>query len=139
MAVACQNLMDRLNAVQRNRVRQEDIDAVAQELVDNPLPQMIYFWDAFKSGQQSILSLLGEVLEDSNQYSSAQMLLSFGQEQNLSLELEESDVERMLDNLFVNEVLERERAGEGRYEYRFRADLFRLWVRQAHSVWQRIG
>jgi hypothetical protein len=42
----------------------------------------------------------------------------------------------VLDELFVREVLERERAGEGQYEYRFRADLFRLWVRQAHSVWQ---
>jgi hypothetical protein len=61
--------------------------------------------------------------------------LSFGKEQNLELELESSDLERILDDLFVNEVLERERAGEGQYEYRFRADLFRLWVRQAHSVW----
>ena len=112
---------------------------MAQELADKPLPQMIYFWDGLESEQQSALSLLGEVLEDPNQYASAQMLLSFGQEQNLNLELEISNVERVLDDLFINEVLERERAGEGQYEYRFRADLFRLWVRQAHSVWQRVG
>ena len=132
-------MMDRLNDVERNRVRQEDVDAVAQELADNPLPQMIYFWDGLESEQQSVLSLLGEVLEDPDQYASAQMLLSFGQEQNLNLELEISNVEHILDDLFVNEVLERERAGEGQYEYRFRADLFRLWVQQAHSVWQRVG
>jgi len=46
------------------------------------------------------------------------------------------DMERVLNDLFVNEVLERERAGGGQYEYRFHADLFRLWVRQAHSVWE---
>ncbi|MFC1716081.1 two-component regulator propeller domain-containing protein [Candidatus Poribacteria bacterium] len=134
--VMCQNMMDRLNEVERNRVRQEDVDAVAQELADNPLPQMIYFWSELEQEQQGALSLLGEVLEDSNGYASAQVLLGFVQEQNLGLEFELSDLERVLNDLFVNEVLERERAGEGQYEYRFRADLFRLWVRQAHSVWE---
>ncbi|MFC1715708.1 hypothetical protein ACFL6S_18720 [Candidatus Poribacteria bacterium] len=134
--VMCQNMMDRLNEVERNRVRQEDVDAVAQELADNPLPQMIYFWSELEQEQQGALSLLGEVLGDANGYASAQTLLGFVQEQNLGLELELSELERVLNDLFVNEVLERERAGEGQYEYRFRADLFRLWVRQAHSVWE---
>ncbi|MFC1713493.1 two-component regulator propeller domain-containing protein [Candidatus Poribacteria bacterium] len=134
--VMCQNMMDRLNEAERNRVRQEDVDAVAAELADNPLPQMIYFWDGLEQEQNGALSLLGEVLEDSNRYASAQMLVNFVQEQKLELELELSDLERVLNDLFVNEMLERERAGEGQYEYRFRVDLFRLWVRQAHSVWE---
>ncbi|MFC1714044.1 two-component regulator propeller domain-containing protein [Candidatus Poribacteria bacterium] len=134
--VVCQNMMDRLNEVGRNRVRQEDVEAVAQELADNPLPQMIYFWDGLERNQKGALSLLGEMLEDSNRYASAQTLINFAQEQNLELDFELSDLEGVLGNLFTNEVLERERAGEGQYEYRFRADLFRLWVRQAHSVWQ---
>ena len=29
--VVCQNMMDRLNEVERNRVRQQDVDAVAQD------------------------------------------------------------------------------------------------------------
>jgi hypothetical protein len=136
--VVCQNMMDRLNEVQRNRVRQDDIDAVAQELADNPLPQMIYFWDGLESEQQSALSFLGEALEDSNRYASAQMLMDLAQEQDLGLKLELSELEQILDRLFVREVLERERAGEKQYEYRFRADLFRLWVRQAHSVWEQV-
>jgi len=134
--VVCQNLIDRLNEVKRNRVRQEDVDAVAQELADNPLPQMIYFWDDLESDQQSALSLLGEVLEDSNRYASARMLLDFAREQELTFQLELSALERILDDLFMHEVLERERAGEGKYKYRFRVDLFRIWARQAHSVWQ---
>ncbi|MFC1714943.1 two-component regulator propeller domain-containing protein [Candidatus Poribacteria bacterium] len=136
--VVCQNMMDRLNEVERNRVRQEDVDAVAQELADNPLPQMIYFWDGLEQEQKGALSLLGEVLENSDRYASAQTLINFAKEQNLELEIESSDLERVLDDLFVNDVLERERAGEGKYEYRFRVDLFRLWVRQAHSVWQQV-
>ncbi len=134
--VMCQNMMDRLNEVERDRVRQEDVDAVAQELADNPLPQMIYFWSELEREQQGALSLLGEALQDPNGYASAQTLLNFVQEQKLGLEFQLSDLERALNDLFANEVLERERAGEGQYEYRFRADLFRLWVRQAHSVWE---
>jgi ligand-binding sensor domain-containing protein len=140
--VVCQNLMDRLNEVQRNRVRQEDVDAVAQELADNPLPQMIYFWDGLEQEQQSALSFLGEVLEDSDRYASARMLADFAREQDLVGALNLTplpELERVLDELFVREVLERERAGEGQYEYRFRADLFRLWARQAHSVWQQVS
>ena len=68
---------------------------------------------------------------DPNSYASAQALLSFAQEQNLEMESELSDMERALNDLFVDEILERERAGGGQYEYRFRVDLFRLWSRQA--------
>ena len=109
---------------------------MAAELADNPLPQMIYFWNVLEQEQKGALSLLGEVLQDPNGYASAQTLLNFAQEQDLSLVSELSDLERALNDLFINEILERERAGEGQYEYRFRADLFRLWVRQAHSVWE---
>jgi hypothetical protein len=136
--VVCQNMMDRLNEMERNRVRQEDMDVVAEELAGNPLPQMIYFWDGLEQEQKSALSVLGEVLEDSNGYASAQMLVDFVREQNLEIESELSDLERVLNDLFVDEILERERAREGQYEYRFRVDLFRLWGRQAHSVWQQV-
>ena len=134
--VVCQNLIDRLNEVERDRVRQDDVDAVAQELADNPLPQMIYFWDGLEQDQRNALSLLGELLVDSNRYASAQTLLSLVQEENLSLDFDLSALERTLSDLFTDEILERERAGEGKYEYRFRADIFRLWIRQAHSIWQ---
>jgi hypothetical protein len=99
---------------------------------------MIYFWDGLEQEQKNALSLLGEVLENSDLYASAQTLLKFTLEQNLEQLFQLSDLEKALDNLFVNDVLERERAGEGKYEYRFRVDLFRLWVRQAHSVWQQV-
>jgi hypothetical protein len=88
--------------------------------------------------QQNALSLLGEVLKDSIGYASAEMLLESAQKQDLKIELGTSELERILDSLFVGEVLERERSGEGQYEYRFRVDLFRLWIRQAHSVWRAV-
>ena len=47
-----------------------------------------------------------------------------------------SEMESVLDELFVRDVLERERVSEGQYEYRFKVDLLRTWIRQAHSIWQ---
>ncbi|MDQ1329092.1 MAG: hypothetical protein QG641_2381, partial [Candidatus Poribacteria bacterium] len=133
--VVCQNLVDRLNAVQRNRVTQDDINTVSQELAENPLPQMIYFWDGLERNQRIALSLLGEVLGDPIRYASAKAMLGFATEHNLDFEIE-AEMERMLDDLFTHDVLERERVGDGNYEYRFRVDLFRIWIRQSQSIWQ---
>ncbi|MBC8231848.1 hypothetical protein H8E77_20045, partial [bacterium] len=135
--VVCQNLVDRLNESRRNRVRKGDMEAVVQELVDNPPPQILYFWDGLNMEQQNVLSLLGEVLENFSRYASAEMLMNFAQEQKLNLEMETPNWEGVLDELFIREILERKQvSGDGIYEYRFRVDLFRLWVRQAHSVWE---
>ncbi len=76
------------------------------------------------------------MLGNPNDYASAQKLIDFAEVQGLSLEYSLPELERILSDLFITAVLERERAGEGSYEYRFRVDLFRLWVRQAHSVWE---
>ena len=137
--VICQNLVDRLNESRRNRVRKGDLELVVQELVDNPPPQMLYCWDGLNMEQQNVLSLLGEVLENSSRYASGEMLMNFAQEQKLNFEMEIPNLEGVLDELFVREILERERVGgdgDGIYEYRFHVDLFRLWVRQAHSLWE---
>jgi ligand-binding sensor domain-containing protein/AAA+ ATPase superfamily predicted ATPase len=134
--VACQNIVDRLNAKQRNRVMQEDIEAVSQELAENPLPQMIYFWDGLDRNQRITLSLLGEVLGDSMRYASAKAMLGFATEHELDFGIELTDMERILDDLFTHDVLERERVGDGNYEYRFRVDLFRIWIRHSQSIWQ---
>ena len=54
--VVCQNLIDGLNEMGRDRVRQAGVDAVAQKLADNPLPQMIYFWDGLEQDQRNALA-----------------------------------------------------------------------------------
>ena len=135
--VVCQNLVDRLNEEERRRVYQEDLEYVVMELSDNPLPQMLYFWDGLKGDERVVLSLLGEVLDDEIRYASARDLVEFSRENGLELNMELKELEGVLDGLFVREVLERERVGDGRYEYRFRVDLLRHWVRRAHSVWGR--
>jgi hypothetical protein len=134
--IISQKLVKRLNEAERRKVIQEDLDHVAQDLSDNPLPEMLCFWNELKPNQRNTLSLLGEVLEDSVSFASAEMMANFAAKHSLEYDVEEFDLERILDNLFTNEVLERESTGEGRHEYRFRVDLLRFWVRRAHSIWQ---
>jgi len=124
--VVCQNMVDRLNAEHRNRVMQDDISAVSQELADNPLPQMIYFWDDLKHEQRIVLSLLGEVLADPIRYASAKAMLGFAGEHDLDVGVNPGDMELVLDELFRHDILGRERVGDGNYEYRFRVDLLRI-------------
>ncbi|MFQ6040274.1 MAG: two-component regulator propeller domain-containing protein, partial [Candidatus Poribacteria bacterium] len=134
--VICQNLVDRLNGEERNRVFAHDVDAVVSDLSDNPLPQMIYFWDDLTGRQRIILALLAELLDNPDSYITVKQIADFVKEKTEGLQISESDIQTGLDELCDEEILERERAGEGRYEYRYKVDLFRHWVRRGHSIWQ---
>jgi len=134
--VLCKNLVDRLNEVERNRVAQADIEAVANELANNPLPLMVSFWDNLETNQQNALSLLGEVLQNADQYASAQKLVTLASKKKITLNMDATKLEKIMDELSVKDVLERERVEADQYEYRFRADLLRIWLRRAQSPGQ---
>jgi hypothetical protein len=56
--VICQNLIDLLNEVRRRTIDAADVSAIVDGIVDNPLPQMIYFWDSLPAEEKLALSLL---------------------------------------------------------------------------------
>ena len=134
--VICQNLLDRLNGEERNRILPQDVDAIVNDLSDNPLPQMIYFWEDLTGRQRIILALLAEILDNPASYITVKQIIAFGNEHVEGLQMSESEIQSGLDELCDEEILDRERAGEGRYEYRYKVDLFRHWVRRGHSIWQ---
>ena len=51
------------------------------------------------------------------------------------LDLDKAHIETTLEKLFKHEMLLRRDIGNER-EYAFRMDLWRLWIRRQHSVWQ---
>ena len=59
--VLCRNLIIHLNAEEINTVGQEDLDFVISDLVENPLPQMIYFWEELSDAEKISLSLFRSV------------------------------------------------------------------------------
>jgi hypothetical protein len=134
--VVCQNLVDRLNGEERNRVFAPDVDVVVNDLVDNPLPQMIYFWEDLTQSQRIVLALVAELLDNPDSYITVKLITDFVVQQAGRLDISESEIQTGLDELCDEEILSRERAGEGRYEYRYRVDLFRHWVRRGHSIWE---
>jgi hypothetical protein len=131
--VVCQNMIDHLNAEERNIVGQNDVVAVAREIEDNPLPQMLYFWDSFTQEQQWALSMLAELQEQPDQVVQATDILRTVKEYELPMSLSEADWRGALEGLCRREIVQRV-SEHG--EYRFRIDLFRPWVRHQRSIWE---
>ena len=56
--------IDYLNENERNALAMRDLSKVVEEIVDHPLPQMIYFWDALSPDEKVVLSLLATRLAE---------------------------------------------------------------------------
>jgi hypothetical protein len=132
--VVCQTAVDYLNEHERNALGMRDLERVIEEIVDHPLPQMIYFWDALSPDEKVVLSLLAEDLDAFGEegWSTAGDLVKLIAGINAPVDLSENTIHLTLEELFRTEILEKN-ALEG---YRFRIDLLRLWIRRSHSIWQ---
>ena len=132
--VICQTAVDYLNEHERNALAMADLDRVVAEIVDHPLPQMIYAWDALSTDEKVVLSLLAMQLDAMGEYgwASAADLVAFAEREKATVDLSEHTIHLTLEELFRTEVLEKSPFES----YRFRIDLLRLWIRRSHSIWQ---
>jgi ligand-binding sensor domain-containing protein/AAA+ ATPase superfamily predicted ATPase len=130
--VICQNVVDFMNEHRQNWVTASDLGRVITEIVDNPLPQMIYSWDALSDDEKLALSLLGETLADGNAYATAGELRASVKANDYPVNLSENTIRLTLEEMFRRELLEKDPA-DG---FRFKIDLLRLWIRRSHSIWQ---
>jgi ligand-binding sensor domain-containing protein len=128
----CQNLVDHMNEHHQNWVTVADLKQVIAEIVDNPLPQMIYTWDALSDDEKIVLSLAGEILADGMAFATARDLRASVQANEYPVHLSENTIRLTLEEMFRRELLEKD-ASEG---FRFKIDLLRLWIRRSHSIWQ---
>lgn len=131
----CMNIVDHLNEQRRNLVTSEDLATVVEQLVENPLPQMLYSWDNYQYSEKLILSLLAEASFCCEpEFLTADEILFFARAQNYPIQLEIQQTGPLLENLFGLEILTKKGRG-----FRFRMDLFRTWIHHEHSPWQLIG
>jgi ligand-binding sensor domain-containing protein len=130
--VICQNVVDYMNEHRQNWVTVADLGHVITDIVDNPLPQMIYSWDALSDDEKLGLSLLGEVLADGIAYATAGELRASVKANDYPVNLSENTIRLTLEEMFRRELLEKDTA-DG---FRFKIDLLRLWIRRSHSIWQ---
>lgn len=129
--VICQNLIDHLNEVRRRAVGLPDVSSIVEGIVNNPLPQMIYFWDSLAGEEKIALSLLAESLADGQSRSTPGALLADARAKGVPLDIDEPGLQAASARLVEQEILARE---GGAFQYRI--DLLRHWVRQTHSIWQ---
>jgi hypothetical protein len=130
--VMCQNVVDYMNEHKQNWLTLADLKPVITDIVDNPLPQMIYAWDGLSDDEKLGLSLLAETLADGEAYATAKELRASVKANDYPVNLSENTIRLTLEEMFRRELLEKDSA-EG---FRFKIELLRLWIRRSHSIWQ---
>lgn len=131
----CQTLVDQLNDQQTHDATVERVTHVVDTLVANPLPQMIFLWDSLERDEKLVLAILAETLESSTDFANQQQLSRTIAQRSYPLDLDAGRIETGLDKLFSeHELLLKNTASPPGYA--FRMDLWRLWIRRMHSVWQ---
>ena len=131
----CQSLVDQLNERHTNDATPPIVDEVVDGLVNNPLPQMIFLWDALEGDEKLALALLAESLTDENDHAGVAELARLLRTRRYPLTLDQARIAITLEKLFKSEMLLREDRASLR-EYAFRMDLWRRWIHRQHSVWQ---
>ena len=130
--VICQNMIDYLNEHEQNWITLADLASVTAEIVDHPLPHMIYAWDGLSDDEKLVLSLLSEVLPDGDTYATAYDLRTAVRANQYPVNLSETSIRLTLEEMFRRELLDKN-SSDG---FRVKIDLFRLWIRRSHSIWQ---
>jgi ligand-binding sensor domain-containing protein/AAA+ ATPase superfamily predicted ATPase len=130
--VICQNVVDCLNEQKRHYILRSDLKEIVDEVVNNPLPQMIYFWEGLGDDEKIVLSLVAETLVDENDAVTAERITQKIADSKYPVTLTEATIRLTLEELFRNEILDK--FGEGAFSYH--VDLLRYWIKRSHSVWQ---
>jgi hypothetical protein len=131
----CQSLVDHLNDREINVATLEALGSVVGGLSDNPLPQMIFLWDGLERDEKLVLALLAEALEDDEAFATVAGIQQTVRRREYPLDLSTARIATALEKLFKSEMALRsdETNPPG---YAFRMDVWRLWIRRQHSVWQ---
>jgi len=134
--VVCQNMIDHLNKFEKNYVEPADLKVVAEEILKNPLPQMIYVWDSLDDMEKLALSVLTELQHTHNPkaFISVTQFLRFFTKKDIGFQPSRKDLTTALENL-----CERELVSKQEETYRIQIELLGRWVRRAHSFWKVIN
>ncbi len=128
--LVCRNIVEMLNAEKRNYFYEEDISPVVREILDNPPPQMIYFWAGLESREKVTLSAIAEMLKNTNQYTDLDDLADVLKKFSVPLSMDE--LKKAAEKMLNRKILEQDTEDF----FRFRMDLFRLWIREEHNLYK---
>lgn len=130
--VICQNIVDHLNEMRDTNVAEEDVDEVVEEVIENPLPQMIFHWNALSELERVSLSIIAELNKTELRPITAAEIAQFAEDEKIGYRLDINAVNKTLEKLFHGDLISKS-ADEDSYE--FRMGLWRQWATRMHSVW----
>ena len=134
--VICQSLIDHLNDERKRRVELDDVEHAIEEVIQNPLPQMIFHWNALPDLQKLSLAIMAELTRKERRSVTAAQILAFARDERLGYQIDPNALNKTLDKLFHSDLVQKDPKTAG---YEFKMDLWRLWAMRMHSVWQVIG
>jgi hypothetical protein len=130
--VFCQALVDHLNEVQAYDLADKDLHDVIDQIIENPLPQMIFSWNSLSHLEKLTLSIVGELNRDSVKPVGASDILSFCRRERVGYQIDSNALNETLERLFYHDMLDKDSRGR----YTFKMDLWRRWMARMHSIWQ---
>jgi hypothetical protein len=131
--VLCQTLVDHLNEEEKYDVTDEDLQRVVNEVIVNPLPQMIFHWNTLPAVEKLCLSIIAEITRHDAKPVTASDITAFADKEELGYRFDANALKKALENLFKGDLLVKS-ADED--TYLFKMGLWRLWITRMHSVWQ---
>ncbi len=131
--VICQSLVDLLNEENRRKIFATDVNLVVAEIIENPLPHMIFAWSSLDAMERMILSCLATVAAEPGTFVNVTDLQDFPRRENLGFAFEGNRLREATERLFGQDLLIKNSSGDA---YAFKMDLWRQWVGRMHSTWQ---
>jgi tetratricopeptide (TPR) repeat protein len=126
-----QNIVDYVNETEKISIDLADLNHIVNEILENPLPQMIYFWNSLPQGQMLMLSLLADILDDPEKNINAAEIIKQSKKKKLGIALDTHLVNTLLEGLYHLDYVSKTDSG-----YRFQIDLMRQWIKRDHSIWR---
>ena len=133
--VLCQNLVDHLNDRRSNRATLEDVEGVVDEIVSNPLPQMIFSWTSIKPIGRIALSIMADLTRKKTGPVRADDIISFADSERIGFRIDGNLLKETLEKLVHDDLITRDEASGG---FLFKMGLWQRWLAREHSVWQAV-
>jgi hypothetical protein len=131
--VYCQVLVDHLNERREYDVTAEDLQQVTNEIVENPLPQMIFSWNSMQPMEKVALSIIAEIGRKEIKPVSAKDVVAFANAEKIGYDIDLNKLQEVLEKLFHHDLLDKD---SDEAAYTFKMDLWRQWIGRMHSIWQ---
>lgn len=131
--VYCQALVDNLNERQDYAVTSDDLDHVTEQIIENPLPQMIFSWNSMTNMEKLTLSITAELSKKSTEPIGAKDVTAFAKNEKIGFDIDTNLLNETLEKLFHSDMLIKVEDA-----YTFKMDLWRRWIARMHSIWQTI-